>query len=111
MLGAICSGEHNRSQFSRYKAREKTIRINMEPEPECDEQREARDLLEKMEKEVADLREMQQRGEAPRPEDFPAQAAIEERIESQIKWLKKEVARPASQRLPKDAAPPREVLS
>ncbi|KAL7449824.1 hypothetical protein ACHAWC_001847 [Mediolabrus comicus] len=79
-------------------------------EPECNEQREARDLLEKMEEERTRLKEMQKLGKAP-PVDHPTQASIEKLLDNQMQWLKTEVLRPASQRLPKNEVPPREVLS
>ena len=79
-------------------------------EPECNEQREARDLLEKIEVERTYLKRMQKIGKAP-PADDLTQASIEKMLDNQMQWLKTEVLRPASQRLPKDEVPPREVLS
>jgi len=72
----------------------------------CDEQVEAREFLAGMQRDRAELRLARERGEA-----HPAQEHVEAHLDLREEWLRREVARPASRRLPKDASPPREVLS
>lgn len=79
-------------------------------EPECAEQLAAKELLGKMRSEMALLREAQAQGRAP-PASDPMEAALEAEFERRMAQLELEAARPASKRLPADAAPPRDVLS
>lgn len=76
---------------------------------ECLAQRTARERLEGLRKEMANLRLMQAQGMAP-PADHPQEAHIEEGILRTMQRLEREAARPLSKRIPIDATPPREIL-
>lgn len=83
--------------------------LNIMTEAEwCDEQRQAAEFLEKLEDQKAmsaAWREM-----APSTEDDPKRGAYECANDEVMNWLRYEVARPQSSRIPKDAVPPRDVL-
>jgi hypothetical protein len=78
-------------------------------EPECAEQREARELAARLRAEMLVLRDMQARGVGP-PANDPVQGMLESEFVRRLAALDLEASRPASRRLPVDAAPPREVL-
>lgn len=75
-------------------------------EPECAEQRAARALLSDFREEHTRLRAAQAQGTGP-----PTNEALETEFARTMARLEVDAARPASERLPVNAVPPRDVLS